>query len=299
MAVNNTMDLSNSTFRFKMNFSDDPYYECMDSYPGNILPTINLLLNTVHFLPVNVWILWLVKGTAGVASSDFVILNQSVAEIINGVSLIILVFGALLNKKALILVSIFLCSTFLVGRPLFQTVFCVERYLAVVHPLVYLKHTKTLKMKLPLVVLVWLIILVLGIYFVNSYPKMPVWFAMVMYLAMLVVCSSCSVMILWVLKSPKPGDGEKDGAHQQKRKAFVVVTVILITLVFGYGTVSCVIILRDQMSYHTYCLVLGLSWWTLMPSAAVQPYLYLSKVHKVFFVLKFLRNLLANFGSKI
>ncbi len=36
-----------------------------------------------------------------------------------------------------------------------------------------------------------------------------------------------------------------------------------------------------------------------MPSAAIQPYLYLSKVHKVFFVLKFLRNLLANFGSKI
>ncbi len=257
MAVNNTMDLSNSTFRLKMNFSDDPFYECMDSYPGNILPTINLLLNTVLFLPVNVWILWLVKGTAGVASSDFVILNQSVAEIINGVSLIILVFGALLNKKALILVSIFLCSTFLVGRPLFQTVFCVERYLAVVHPLVYLTHTKTLKMKLPLVVLVWLIILVLGIYFVNSYPKMPVWFAMGMYLAM---CTSCSVMILWVLKRPKPGDGEKEGAHQQKRKAFVAVTVILITLVFGYGTVSCVIILRDQMSYHTYCLVLGLSW---------------------------------------
>ncbi len=81
-----------------------------------------------------------------------------------------------------------------------------------------------------------------------------------MYLAMLVVCSSCSVMILWVLKRPKPGDGEKEGAHQQKRKAFVAVTVILITLVFGYGTVSCVIILRDQMSYHTCCIVLGLSW---------------------------------------
>lgn len=299
MAVNNTMDLSNCTFRFKRNFSDDPFYECMDSYPGNILTTVSLLFNTILFLPVNCWILWLVRRTAGVASSDFVILNQSVAEIINGVSLITFVLGALLNKKALILISIFLCSTFLVGRPLFQTVFCVERYLAVVHPLVYLKYTKNPKMKLPLVVLVWLIILVLGFYIVNSYPKMPVRFAMGLFLAMLVVFSSCSVMILRVLKRPKPGHGEKEGAHQQKRKAFVAVTVILFTLVFGYGTVAWVIVLRDQLPYHTYCLVLGFSWWTLLPSAAVQPYLYLTKAHKVFFVLKFLRNLRANVGSKM
>ncbi|KAL1271723.1 hypothetical protein QQF64_030739 [Cirrhinus molitorella] len=173
-------------------------------------------------------------------------------------------------------------STFLVGRPLFQTVFCVERYLAVVYPLVYLKYTKNPRMKLLLVVLVWLIILVLGSFIMNSYPKMPVWLAMGLFLAMLVVCSFCSVMILWVLKRPKPGDRkEKEGAYQQKRKAFVVVTVILITLVFGYGTVALVIVLRDHLPYHTYCLVLGLGWWTLLPSAAVQPYLYLSKVDKL------------------
>jgi len=74
MAVNNTMDcLFNCTFPSKTNFSGDPFYECMDSYPGNILSATGLLLNTVLLLPVNCWILWLVRRTANVASSDFVI----------------------------------------------------------------------------------------------------------------------------------------------------------------------------------------------------------------------------------
>jgi len=206
------------------------------------------------------------------------------------------VIGSFLNNKALILTSIFLCSTFIVGRPLFQTVFCVERYLAVVHPLVYLKYTRNTNIKLLLVVLVWLIILMVGLLIVDSYPKMPIWLCMGLYLAMLVVCSSCSVVILWVLKRPKPGDGGKEAGYQLKRKAFIAVTVILMTLVFGYGTVSCVIVLRDQLPYHTYCLVLGLSWWTLLPSAAVQPYLYLSKVDKVFSVLNFLKKIYKSFA---
>ncbi|KAL1271722.1 hypothetical protein QQF64_030738 [Cirrhinus molitorella] len=89
-------------------------------------------------------------------------------------------------------------------------------------------------------------------------------------------------MILRVLKRPTPGDGkEKEGAYQQKRKAFVVVTVILITLVFGYGTVASVIVLRDHLPYHTYCFALSLSWTALLPVGAVQPYLYLSKVDKL------------------
>jgi len=90
-------------------------------------------------------------------------------------------------------------------------------------------------------------------------------------------------MILWVLKRPKPGDRGKEAGYQLKRKAFIAVTVILITLVLGYGTVSCVIVLRlrDQLPYHTYCLVLGLGWWTLLPSSAIQPFLYLSKINRL------------------
>lgn len=84
MAVN---FLSNCTFQTGSNCSGDPFYEYMDSYSGNVFTSFITLVNFVLMLPVNCWILWLVRRTAGVASSDFVILNQSVAEIISEISL--------------------------------------------------------------------------------------------------------------------------------------------------------------------------------------------------------------------
>ncbi len=283
MEVNSSVDfLSNCIFLSGSNSSGDPFYECMDSYPGNVFTGFYIVVNVILFLPLNCWIMWLVWRNKGVVWSDIIILNQSVSEIICGISLTIFLPGTLLNKRVVILISNYLCSTFLVGRPLFQTIFCIERYLAVVHPLVYLKYTKALKAKVLFVGLVWLIIMMFGLYTVDSYPKLPLWMFLGINLGTLVACSSCSVMILWVLKRPKPGEGkEKEGAYQLKRKAFVVVTVILITLVFGYGTVSSVIILRDQLSYNIFCLVIGLGWWTLLPSSAIQPYLYLSKINRL------------------
>lgn len=282
MEVNSTVDcLSNCTPQFGSN-CDDPFYECMDSYPGNAFTGFYIVLNVILFLPLNCWILRLVWRSKGVVWSDFVILNQSVAEIISEIALTIFLSSSLLNKKVVVMISNYLCSTFLVGRPVFQTVFCVERYLAVVHPLVYLKYTKAPKAKVLFVGLVWLVIMMLGWHTMDSHPKLPLWLFFGIYLGTIVVCSLCSLMILWILKRPKPGDGnEKEGAYQLKRKAFVAVTVILFTLVLGYGTVSCVIILRDQLPYDIYCFALGLSWWTLLPSSAIQPYLYLSKINKL------------------
>ncbi|KAK9972200.1 hypothetical protein ABG768_025523 [Culter alburnus] len=282
MAVNNTNDfLSNGTTQFANHSSGDPFFECADFFPGIFLTGFSSFLNVVFILPVNCWILWLARRNVGVLSSDFIILNQSVAEVIGNTSIIIFLFSVIINKKVIILISVYLCCTLIVGRPLFQTVFCVERYLAVVHPLVYLKYMKASRIKMSFVGLVWLIILIHGWFVMDSYPRIPTFYVGV-FIVMLVVCTSCSVMILWVLKRPKPGEGnEKEAVYQLKRKAFVAVTVILITLVFGYGTVSCVIVLRDKVPYHTYCSVLGLSWCTLLPNTAVQPYLYLSKIGKL------------------
>lgn len=281
MAVNSTGPSFNCTLQSDNSCSGDQVFECIDSIPGNVLTFSYLVINVILMLPLNCWILWLARRTMSVASSDFVFLNNSVAELINDISFIGFLLGATFGNKSLILFSNFLGSTFIVGRPLFQTCFCVERYLAVVHPLVYLKYTKSTGLKLPFVGVVWLTILIFGWFISDSCPKLPKWYCMGLFIPMLFVCTVCSVMILWVLKIPKPGEGEKEGAYQPKRKAFVAVTIILITLLFGYGTVACVIVLRDHLSYQTYCLVVSLGWWCLLPSSAVQPYLYLSKMDKL------------------
>ncbi|ROL45560.1 hypothetical protein DPX16_17676 [Anabarilius grahami] len=68
MAVNITVDfLSNCTFQSGSNNSDDPFYQCMDSYPGNVITAFNIIVNIIFFLPLNCWILWLVRRNTGVA----------------------------------------------------------------------------------------------------------------------------------------------------------------------------------------------------------------------------------------
>jgi len=281
MAVNDSNDIiSNCTCQFENNSSGDQLFECAGVSIGVVLYGFATFLNAVFILPLNCWILWLARKTVVVLSSDFVILNQSVAEVIGNTSFIFLLSGAIINVKVIVLISVYLCCTLFVGRPFFQTFFCVERYLAVVHPLVYLKYMQAPRIKMSFVGLVWLLILIHGWFIMDSYPRIPT-FSIGIYLVMLVVCSSCSVMILWVLKRPKPGDRGKEGAYQLKRKAFIAVTLILMTLVFGYGTVSCAIVLRDQLPYHTYCVVIGLSLCSLVPNTAVQPFLYLSKIGKL------------------
>ncbi len=79
--------LSNCIFLSGSNSSGDPFYECMDSYPGNVFTGFYIVVNVILFLPLNCWILWLVWRNKGVVWSDIIILNQSVSEIICGISL--------------------------------------------------------------------------------------------------------------------------------------------------------------------------------------------------------------------
>ncbi len=77
-------------------------------------------------------------GTASGVASEFFNLNLSVCEI--GICLGNLVF--LLSRwfLCLKLLNLFSLGLTFTGRPLFQCLICVECYLAVVHPVTFLKY---------------------------------------------------------------------------------------------------------------------------------------------------------------
>lgn len=121
MAANSTTGhSSNCTLQSENSCSGDHIFECIDSIPGNILLYSYLVMNVILMLPLNCWILWLARKTIYVASSDFVIFNHSIAELINDISFIGFLLGAIFRNKSLILFFNFLGSTFIVGRPLFR-----------------------------------------------------------------------------------------------------------------------------------------------------------------------------------
>jgi len=89
-------------------------------------------------LPTHSYIIWLiVTETGSGVASEFFFLNLSVCEIgncINAVFGLLSYFSSLFN-----ILTNFVQGLSITGRPLFQCLMCVERYLAVVHPVTFLK----------------------------------------------------------------------------------------------------------------------------------------------------------------
>ena len=103
--------------------------------------TASYAINIILGLPTNVYILWLIlTGAGGTMASEFFSLNLTLSEIIfclfNAFSMSDLYIQSDFVNKA----SHFSFGFVFSGRPLFQCCICLERYLAVVHPVVFLKY---------------------------------------------------------------------------------------------------------------------------------------------------------------
>ncbi|KAK3572627.1 hypothetical protein QTP86_001127 [Hemibagrus guttatus] len=90
------------------------------------------------------------------------------------------------------------------GRPLIQTCICIEQYLAVIHPVTFLRY-KAIKYRIAAAVAVWFMSVGYALYYINTvaFPD-PV--INCLYIFALVVISFCCVSVLHALKHPGPGD---------------------------------------------------------------------------------------------
>ena len=121
------------------------------------------------------------------------------------------------------------------ARPLFQACICVERYLAVLHPVLFLKY-KPLRYRVACSTVAWLSNLGLCLVPAFNPHTLPVVWCYV-GLPLSLVMFSCCVAMLRALKQSGPGGGAggKKGASQAKVKAFRFITVILVIMVISYS----------------------------------------------------------------
>ncbi len=143
-------------------------------WPSSI---VDMLVSSINFLfgfPVHSYIIWLiVTGTGnGVASESFNI-NLSICELWISLNCLLSVLSNILpNVVQLTALSFFLAGVVITGRPLFQCLMCVERYLAVVHPVIFLKF-KPLRYRVICCTVIWIItfgfLFVLHAYFLPKY----------------------------------------------------------------------------------------------------------------------------------
>ncbi|KAF6715495.1 hypothetical protein FQA47_005969 [Oryzias melastigma] len=272
-----------------LNSSHTLFTQCFMYSTGNHIvaafTAFNVLFISPLFLAVlNQWRKWRsLNSVPRMRQSDLFSCNMAAMGLIEIFSSILYSLG---GYTAVIGVAMFGFNMFSVTWSVklqFHSLTCVERYLAVVHPITYLRQRSRAGRRLRNANLacVWLLFLVLAVtvHAANVTANLTMFFFLTNWTFM-VVCF-CSISVLGALKRPGPGEpgGVRDHANQAKRRAFLTILLILVAVLFGlvWTVVLIALIVVAQMPESESCLLFSLIPWFCLPSSVVLPVLFLHR----------------------
>ncbi len=226
-------------------------------------------INVLFGLPTHSYIIWLIMtGTRSGVASEFFTVNLSVSEIGTCVDCLVFVLSNCFLQLAPL--ALFLQGLAIAGRPLFQCLMCVERYLAVVHPVTFLKY-KPLRYRVICSTVAWILILgsclvcmiTLIVYNINAHT----WFFITQFLLLLCIQLFCLVAVLRALKQSGPGERKKEEENHMKRRAFQLILITTVNLVIIYVSIiisGVFIILKKHYNlgyWAPWCGLLYTGWF--------------------------------------
>ncbi|XP_019733203.1 proteinase-activated receptor 3 isoform X2 [Hippocampus comes] len=235
------------------------------------LQFINMFLG----IPANIMVLWLIHKNKGDSStSDIFILQLAILDVL---------FCLIPPLELANIVFLTTSSTWYVLRffygmkdssPLFLSCICLDRYVAVVHPVTF-TELKDRHHRAGLAVLVWLVTLAYAaakcVGHIVNFEK--VFTAMI--LATFAFMVFCNIAILLVLRKSGPG---RDEMHPVKKRAFKMVLIILAIIVFNYFPPVALFPFQDYFSPNVFrCYIHYVAFGLMDFSSSIQPMLYLSK----------------------
>ena len=266
---------------------------CMSSSIGApnfiIFSSVNFLLP----LPVSAYVLylgwrrWRRRGARGqMRHSDVFTYHMAVMELVSVLGIILTCFGTHANIPRLELYALQVYCTTVPGQILLHTLTCVERYLAVVHPVTYLdlRKTKGIRIRNTAILCVWLQSFV-WINFV--YLKSTTYSLLTFCVTGLVfaVIAFCCFSVLCVLNRPGPADrvGGRQHIHQSKLRALYTIEVIMAVLLLRLGgnIFASALYPTRLLGEAERCAVWMLMFWFCLPSSLVLPLLCLHREGKL------------------
>ncbi|XP_056301835.1 C-C chemokine receptor type 8-like [Danio aesculapii] len=269
--------MNNSTLNFTTLEANTNHLSLLDS--GEIsLSCISILFG----FPIHSYVLWLiVRGAESGVASEFFILNLSVCEIGNSLNAL---FNLLIDFfSQFTLIAYFLQGFAVTGRPLFQCLMCVERYLAVVHPVTFLKY-KPLRYRVICCAVAWIITLGSCLFCMFTFESgllSYIWFFSTQFFLFIFIQLFCLVAVLRALKQSEPGERKrKKEENHMKRRAFyiILITTINITVLYvPFSVTGFFVIVTQQYTFD--------GWFPASVCYAlagfVQPVLYLQRAGKL------------------
>ncbi len=236
-------------------------------WPSSIVDMFVYSINFLFGFPVHSYIIWLiVTGTGSGVASEFFNINLSICELWTSFNCLLSVLSTSTNFVQLMALSSFLSGLIIAGHPLFQCLICVERYLAVVHPVIFLKF-KPLRYRVICCTVVWIITLAscLCLLF-SSVLNNFIWFMClfpIQFLLFLFIQLFCLVAVLRALKQSGPGERGRERRREEnhmKRRAFYLILIFTVCLCISFGpyilaSVYIIFTKHNANTYNTFALV--------------------------------------------
>ncbi len=234
-------------------------------------------------LLTNTYVIWLIiTGAGNGVALEFFILNLSFCGLFCSVYFLLSFLIKFFVYPSLILSIDFMLGVAITGHPLFQCLICVERYLAVVHPVTFLKF-RPLRYRVICCSVVWIITLASCSICMHSlltgYTYM--WFLSMQFLLFLSIQLFCCLAVLRALKQSGPGERgrEKVKENHMKRKAFYLILMITVNTFITYAplTIATLIFIVTE---HFPLILWSVGSFCFMLAGFLPPVLYLHRLGK-------------------
>lgn len=268
---------------------------CKNFTDGDIKFIAFIATNILFLLPLYIIVLYLFvqqwrqqqKCSTALSHSDHFTCHMVLMDLTGVIGSISFFCGIHIDLSQLKAVGTFLLFIGLNGQAFLHFLTCLERYLAVVHPVTYrsLRNSKGIQIRNVTIGISWLLSFAIqGFLFLENLSLYKILGALYLVLSIANVFF-CSFSVLLVLIRPGPGerDGNRCKIDKTKQRALFTITAILVVLsikFIGY-LISNGIVTSKQEAQNTVCAVMGAALWFSLPSSLVLPLLFLHRAGKL------------------
>ncbi|KAL6455734.1 hypothetical protein MHYP_G00355850 [Metynnis hypsauchen] len=252
----------------------------------DFLPIVITSIHVVNFflsLSLNIYVIVLLFPCRGVMeASDVFSWNQAISDIC---FVLLGPFHSLctISKNLCIFVALdFFFGVSLCSRCVFQSCTCLERYLAVVHPVTFLRY-KPLRYRVACSITAWMFSLAIGV--TCSCIDRDVYYTVFCYIFIIVLTVDifCCVSILRKLRHPGPRDMGSDVGEMNavKKKAFQVVSVNLLAFTFQTIPLCVAFVIQYNVPQNVFAGVAVTSLAVNIVTGLLQPVYVLHRAGKL------------------
>ncbi|XP_029360404.1 P2Y purinoceptor 1-like [Echeneis naucrates] len=228
--------------------------------------------------PSNVLVIWQIAAKkSGTSTSDIFIFNLAVLD----AYFCLMTPADLLNRLLLGDSRIWYFQKFAYGikdvAPLFLVCICVDRYMAVVHPVLF-TGIRDNKVRICISVVVWCLCLAYGLAMTLDVTSVNEIFSGVILFAFTVMVF-CNISVIWVLRRSVVG---KEEMHPVKKKAFKMVLIILAIIVLNYLPSVALMPFVSYYSFVVFHCRIRITVFAIMDlSCSIEPLVYMTKMERV------------------